>query len=59
MLYHCCSLINIINFYIIQDMKNLLNQTRIQMRLKAAGMNIYSCYNNMMPPPPPPPRKVQ
>ena len=28
-------------------------QTRIQMRLKAAGMNIYSLYNN----PPPPPQK--
>ena len=42
-------------------MYQLSNQTRIQMRLKAAGMNIYSCYNNMMPPPPPPPppRKVK
>ena len=36
-------------------MDKSVTQTRIQMRLKAAGMNIYSCYNNVMPPPPPPP----
>ena len=36
-------------------MYQLSNQTRIQMRLKEAGINIYSLYNNM---PPPPPKKV-
>ena len=35
-------------------MDKSVTQTRIQMRLKEAGMNIYSCYNNVMPPPPPP-----
>ena len=38
-------------------MDKSVTQTRIQMRLKEAGMNIYSCYNNVMPPPPPPPKK--
>ena len=37
-------------------MDKSVTQTRIQMRLKDAGMNIYSCYNNVMPPPPPPPK---
>ena len=37
-------------------MDRLVTQTRIQMRLKAAGINIYSCYNDVMPPPPLPPK---
>ena len=37
-------------------MDKSVTQTRIQMRLKEAEMNIYSCYNNVMPPPPPPPK---